>query len=77
MIAKFTTYIMGVIQLHGGSMKNDNVTEIADNSSESGKSKLMVYSTLAIASVVGIMAFALAIRNKGVTETIDSTDNKQ
>jgi hypothetical protein len=68
---------MGVIQLHGGSMNNDNVTEITENSSESGKSKLMVYSALAVASVVGIMAFALAIRNKGETEAVDSTNNKQ
>lgn len=68
---------MGVIQLHGGSMKNDNATEITENGSESGKSKLMVYSTLAVASVVGIVAFALAIRNKGETEAIDSTNNKQ
>ena len=58
-------------------MKNDNVTDIAEENSDSGKSKFMIYSALAIASVVGIMAFALAIRNNGETEAVDFTNENK
>lgn len=54
-------------------MEKNNVIEIVETTLEKRRNKFVVYGALAIASVVGAMGFALAIKDNGETETIDSS----
>lgn len=56
-------------------MKNDAVIEVAETVVKTSKRKIVVLSTLAVASVVGIMAFALAIRDGGDSDASNFTED--
>lgn len=58
-------------------MDIEKVIEVPEQNGRMSKQKIAKIATLAVAGVVGIAVFALAIRKPGTDESPDSASNEQ